>query len=239
MTIAFLIKTPEVINFYHFPLLQEGYKVCGFSEPEKLTDYLEKNECQLLVVDYEDYLTLSDELLGKIRLLSEKIQIILVTLANYFKIKHLLEKYKVYGVISKPTPYPKILERIREYIELIEKKPLHTLRKYPRFAIHDKNKSIVKINFKDLNASYIGKLTDISLGGIGVLLNKDINKYLVFKGKKCEAIIETDNLSIDFKGDIVNTDDKKKIGLAYKLITPQNLNKVKEFILNLMSTDKK
>ena len=239
MTIAFLIKTPEVINFYHFPLLQEGYKVIGFSEVEKLTDYLEKNECQLLVADYEDFQSNTETIFAKIRLLSEKTQIILITMASYLVIRELISKFKIYGIIPKPSSYPKILERIREYIELIEKKPLHTLRKYPRFRLPEGHKSIVKLIFKDLNTSYIGKLNDISLGGIGITLNKEMNKYLVFKGKKCEVIIEMENLSIEFKGVIVNSDEKRKIGIFYKLISPQNLSKIKNFILEIIALEKK
>lgn len=239
MTLVFFFKTPEIINFYHFPLMQDGYVVAGFSEVDKLTDYLEKNECQLLIMDYEDYCSSFDTILAKIRLVSEKTQIILITLATYMAIKQQILKYKIYGVISKPSSYPKILEQIRDYIELIEKKPLHSLRKYPRFRIPDNLKNIVKIIFKDLNSSYIGRMTDISLGGIGVSLHKEMNKYLVFKGKKGEVIIEMENLSIEFKGEIVNSDSKKKLGVCFKIMTPQTIIKIKSFILDLIGKEKK
>lgn len=239
MTIAFFFKSQAVNNFFYFPLIQNEYEVKSFVQTEPLLEYLEKKECHLLVMDYDDFMPDSEDILARIRLVSEKLQIVLVTFLSSFLVRQVLIKYKIYGVVAKPISYPKLLEEARQYLELLEKNPSRTLRKHPRVHIEKKENNLVKLIFKDIQASYLGAAEDISLGGMGITLKKEASQYILFKGKKFEGMAELENLKFDFKGDIANFKGKTRLGITFAEIKPQDLAKIKNFILHRMLEEKK
>ncbi|HCL55735.1 MAG TPA: hypothetical protein DHW82_01830 [Spirochaetia bacterium] len=239
LTVAFCFSKKEINNYFYFPLLQAGYKVSGFTALDSLSKYLENSECDLLILDYDDFGEHDENILAKIRVLSEKTKIVVLTQISNFLIKDILVRYKVYGVVPKPMAYPRILEEVKNYINLIEKNPGNTLRKHPRFKIDNVQPNLIKIDFENIDNFSIGSLTDISLGGIGVIVNKDVNPYLVFRGKKVNAVMEIEKLKLNFNGKIENFDGKRKMGVRFVDIKHGDLLKIKEYILNLMMKEKK
>lgn len=233
MNIALYFESKEVNRFFYFSLLQQGHNVEGFTEAPALIQFLESRECQLLVMDFDYAGGGGEDLLAKVRLVSEKIEIVLVTFLSNFLMGKILKKYRVFGVESKPISYPFLLEQIQFYIGLILKNPIRSMRKYPRFAI-GKIHNIVKLVFSDLNVSYIGSVRDISLGGMGVELKKEANQYLVFSGKKLQGQVELGTLAFGFQGQIANFNGKKRLGIDFREINPHDLKKIKDFILEIM-----
>ncbi len=239
MTIALFFKSQAVNNFFYFPLMQNDYKVKGFVQSDSLLEYLETKDCNLLIMDYDDFMPQSEAILAKIRLLSEKLQIVLVTFLSSFLVRETLIKYKIYGIVAKPVSYPKLLEETRNYLALIEKNPSRTLRKHPRVKIDSKENNLVKLTFKDINVSYLGSPNDISLGGMGITLKKEASQYVLFKGKKFEGMAEIESMNFAFTGNIMNFMGKVRLGITFAEIKPQDLAKIKNFILQKMMEENK
>ncbi len=234
MTIVFCLKSKEANSFFQYPLLKAGYQVKGFIDSANLLKYLEKNEAELLIIDYDDFCSENKDLLPKIRVLSENIQIIIYTLVSNFEIKNDLVNYKIYGVVPKPTSYPKILDEILVYIENIEGKPTRSLRKHPRVALNKKIHNVVKLVFNDLKTSYLGKIENISLGGFGIYLRNEGSEYVLFEGKKVDVFVELETIKFSFQGVIANFHKKRHLGISFFTVNPHHLAKIKDYILDLM-----
>lgn len=234
MTVAFCSKSKQVNDYFYLPLLQHGNTVYGFTETSKLLTHLENKETHLLVYDYDDYRQENEAVFAKLRLTNEQVQIVLTTYVSNLQIREFLVKFNVYGIVPKPVSYPAMLEQVKYYIELLEKNPARTLRKYPRFDIVRKVHNIVRLEIKDLNTFYVGQISNLSLGGMGIQLRKEASPYVIFQGKKIYVNVELDDLTFKYVGEVANYDGGKKIGISFFSISPHDILRIKNFILTLM-----
>lgn len=237
MTVALFLESQKTNQYFFFSLMQQGHKIRGFTKTQAVLEFLEKNECALIFVDYESIPKEQSDFFLKIHLNSEKTQIVLITLQSSFKMNKILLENKIYGVIAKPISYPKLQLNIQEYIERVLQSPVFSKRKYPRFDI-ESNHNVIKLNFPDMNSSHIGKIDDISLGGMAVHLRKNASKYIIFKGKKVACQVELEDLAFNFEAKIANFNGSNRIGLLFYNLNPHDRKKIKDFILNKMIEEK-
>jgi CheY-like chemotaxis protein len=240
MQIALLFESKEINHFFYFSLMQEGHEIKGFTDVPSLLEFLEGNECELAVLDMDLKEVGGESVLAKVRMVSEKVQIVTVTMVTSFMIKDILTKYRVFGIIPKPVSFPKLLEEIHYYIDRIGKNPPRSKRKYPRFSV-GKMHNVIKVTLSDLNTSYIGKVQDLSMGGMGVNLKNEASPYVIFPGKKIQCQVELKNISFPFQGKVANFNGEKRLGILFDEVNPHDIKKVKDFILDIMleeNTDK-
>ncbi|HOJ50349.1 MAG TPA: PilZ domain-containing protein [Spirochaetota bacterium] len=228
-----LLSFPNnIIDFFYFALTNEQHEVIGITEEKKLISFFEENTADVLIIDYEHFKN-TEEVLNRIRMLSEKVEIIINTLSSNFNITKIIKENRIYAIIPKPCSLPEMLNMIIYYIERILKQPSKYLRKHPRFDIKS-NHNIAIIDIKEANKKYIGKVKDISLGGIGIIVKDNINKYLIFQGKNVKVNIEIDDISFSFTGTVKSIIKDKIIGLSFKEINPLDIGRIKNYILKLM-----
>jgi len=237
MKLLLAFPNESIIDFLYFALKNENHEVVGINKEQEITNYLENDTADILVFDYDEFKK-PEEILNRIRMLSEKIEIIIITLLSNFKITKIIKENRIYGIIPRPCSLPAMLNAILMYIEKILKQPSKYLRKHPRFEVNLSH-NIAIINIPEANKKYIGKVKDISLGGLGIISKENVSKYLIFPGKNLKVNVEIGDIKFSFIGTVKNILKDKIIGLSFKEINPLDIGRIKNLILTIMKENAK
>ncbi|MFW5891334.1 MAG: response regulator [bacterium] len=231
MVVLVACGNPKINEYYSVKIIGEGIEPHKANDKQELFEQLETRNIDVLIIDIETELfDDSIQTIKEIKIQYNQTIIIILTYKTGMEFAKKMQEMGVHGFISKTEEFKNQIEKSLLLLEDLKNKRKEQ-RKYMRIKPEKTANNTFILSIPGISKEYVGKVKDISLGGVAATMNENILDSLLYKGSKIEMTIYLNKMQTSSEG-LVVARRGRDIAISLRNMSSLTRKKLSEYILS-------
>lgn len=221
---------PRINEYYSVKIVGEGIEPHKADNKQELFNQLEKRTIDVLVIDIEAEEFEGITTIKEIKTHFNQTLIIILTYKTGMDFAKKMMEIGVHGFVSKAEEFENQISKTLELLDSLKTKRREQ-RKYMRVKPDDNHVNEFILTIPGLKKEYIGKVKDISLGGIAAFMNTNIHESLLYKGLRIEINVRLHKIQFVSEAQVVARRGND-VAITFRNMNSLSRKKLSEYVIS-------
>lgn len=232
MKVLLAPDSSRVNEVFSVRLVAEGIEPYQVLDDDDLLMILDEKPIDILVLDLDSENYRGLKTVKEVKTRFNQVDIILMTSKTGMDFAKNLAEMGVYGFVSRTTQLEAMVNQALGLIEEMRGRKQEQ-RKHMRVKPAPFQVNAFKLRIPGLQTSNDGIIRDISLGGVAVDMDHEVNEAILFEGQEVDVSFELGNLVLDARA-LVVARKGKSVAYRFKDLSESDKRKIAEYVIDRM-----